>query len=110
MCISSGMTSAMPEGNAMQKLSEKAPALVVTAILLGIIPHALMVLGIRGFAIGLTFFLLNLALCAAGLMTRRFRIFWWCWGVASVALFLLFGMATPVGMLLALPLLMSNWL
>jgi hypothetical protein len=40
----------------MQKLSEKAPLLVVTAILLGIVPHALMLLGIRGFPIGLTFF------------------------------------------------------
>jgi hypothetical protein len=108
MCISLGMTSAMPDGNAMQKLSEKAPGLVVTAVLIGIIPHVLMVLGIRGFAIGLTFFLLNLALCAAGLITRRFGIFWWCWGVASVALFLLFGTATPVGMVLALPLLVSN--
>lgn len=94
----------------MQKLSARAPALVATAMLVGIIPHVLMVFGIRGFAVGLTFFLLTLALCATGLTTGRFRIFWWSWGVASVAFFLLFGMATPVGMALALPLLVSNWL
>lgn len=94
----------------MQNLSAKAPVLVAAAILLGIIPHVLMVFGISGFAVGVTFFLMTLALCAAGIKIGRFRIFWWCWGVTSVALFFLFGMATPVGIALAVPMLLSNWL
>ena len=93
----------------MQNLYAKAPVLVATAMLLGIIPNVLMALGIRGFAVGVTFFLLTLALCAAGIVIGRFRIFWWSWGVASVVFFLLFGVATPVGMALAVPMLVSNW-
>jgi hypothetical protein len=66
-------------------------------------------LEIKGFVIGLIVFLLNLALCAVGLATGRFRAFWLGWGAASVGFFTLFGMATPIGMLLVLPQLMSNW-
>lgn len=100
----------MPEGNTIQKIAAKAPTLVMIAMLLGLIPSVLMALGSKGFPAGLTVLLLTLALCALGFASGRFRLFWCCWGVASVAFFLLFGMATPVGMALVLPMLLSNWL
>ncbi|MDI7863956.1 hypothetical protein MRS76_18560 [Rhizobiaceae bacterium n13] len=100
----------MSDGNAMGRLAERGPVLVEIALLMGIVPHALMVLGIRGFTIGLIFFLLNLALCAMGLAAGMFRVFWLCWGLASVAFFILFGMTTPIGMVLVLPRLTSHWL
>ena|GEM_PF-4665532 len=88
----------------------KAPILVAIAIVLGGIPSTLMALGLQGFPIGLTVLLLTLALCALGFALGRFRIFWCGWGVASAACFLLFGVATPFGMAMALPILLSNWL
>ncbi|MCQ1766102.1 hypothetical protein NOJ28_11200 [Neorhizobium galegae] len=108
--LSEDDATAMPEDNVKQKLSAKAPGLFATAIFLTIIPHVLLVLGIEGFAVNLTLFLLSLAVCAGGLATGRFRIFWWCWGVASLAFFLLLGMMSPAGMVLILPVLLSNWL
>ncbi|KQV81329.1 hypothetical protein ASC90_03120 [Rhizobium sp. Root1220] len=98
----------MTDGKAVQSVAAKAPVLVAIAIVLGLIPRAMMALGARGLPIGLTVLLLTLALCALGFASGRFRIFWCCWGVASVAFFLLFGMATPVGMVLAMPMLLSN--
>jgi len=98
----------MTEGKTIQSVAAKAPILVAIAIVLGLIPSTLMALGSQGFTIGLTVLLLTLALCALGFASGKFRIFWCCWGVASAACFLLFGMATPVGMALALPIFLSN--
>lgn len=106
--LETGVT--MTKGKTIQTVAAKAPILVAVAIVLGLIPSTLMALGLQGFPIGLTVFLLTLALCAIGFASGKFRIFWFCWGVASAACFLLFGMATPVGMALALPILLSNWL
>lgn len=93
----------MGKGFALQWLAGKSRFLVAAVILAGFLPHALMMSGIRGFTIGLTFFVLNLFLSALGLATGKYRVFWLCWLVVSIAGFILAGMTTPVGMLLVLP-------
>lgn len=100
----------MPKTNAFRDPSAKAASIVASAILLGCISTALTASGTGEFGIGLAFFLLTLVLCTVGIATGRFRIFWWSWGVASVSFFLLFGMATPVAMVLALPRLVSAFM
>ncbi|WP_154721013.1 hypothetical protein [Ciceribacter sp. T2.26MG-112.2] len=92
-----------------RRLAELSPVLMATAILLGMIPQNLRLSGIQGFHIGLTFFFINLAVCALGLASRKLRPFWLSWAVASIAFFILFGMATPVGMVLILPIFISHW-
>lgn len=99
----------MRESNITPKWAAKAPALVAAAVFLGLVPTALAGLGFRGFAVGSAIFLLTLALCAVGFAVGRFRLFWGCWGAASTVFFFLFGIATPVGMALALPVLVSRW-
>jgi hypothetical protein len=97
----------MADGKAIQSVAAKAPVLVAITIVLGLIPRTMIALESRGFPVGLTVLLLTLALCALGFASGRFRIFWCCWGAASVAFFILFGMANPVGMVLAMPMLLS---
>ncbi|UFI06781.1 hypothetical protein [Roseibium aggregatum] len=93
----------MIKGFDIQRLAERAPVLIATSILLGMVPQVLRMSGINGFYICLTIFLLNLALCTVGLASGKFRLFWLLWAAASIASFILFGMATPVGVVLTLP-------
>lgn len=94
----------MFEGSHRQRLAELTPALIATAAILGMIPPTLGLSEISSFYIGTTFFVLNLALCALGFASAKFRLGWLLWAALSIACFILFGMATPVGMILILPL------
>ena len=47
---------------------------------------------IRNIAIGLTCFAVNLAICAVGYLTGRYRIFWALWAISSVIALVLIGM------------------
>lgn len=76
--------------------------LVVMLILISFVPSFFGVFGIRSSSIGLTCAVLNLAICAAGYLTGRFRVFWVLWALSSVIVLVLIGMVNPLEALLLL--------
>jgi len=77
---------------------QKSIHLIGLEIIVGLQP----VFGIRGFPLGLAFFAINLIICLYGFRTGRLRSFWVTWAMFSVAGLVVFGMTTPLDVLLFL--------
>lgn len=77
-------------------------ALFVCLILISVLPRVLDVLEIRSAIIGLTCFAVNMAICAAGYVTGRYRTFWVVWAATSVIAFLLLSIINPLSMIIVL--------
>lgn len=76
--------------------------LIVILILNSFVPSIFAAFGVRSLFIGLACGFINLALCVAGYLTGRFRIFWGLWALSSVIVLILFGMVNPLGAVMVL--------
>lgn len=76
--------------------------LIVILILNSFVPNIFAAFGVRSLFIGLACAFINLALCVAGYLTGRFRIFWGLWALSSVIVLILFGMVNPLGAVMVL--------
>ena len=76
--------------------------LLVMLILISFVPSFFGTFGIANSFIWLACAFINLAICAAGYLTGRFRVFWVLWAFSSVIVLVLVGMATPLEVVLIL--------
>jgi hypothetical protein len=76
--------------------------LFVLLILISFGPSFLALFGIRSLAIGPTCFAINLAICAAGYLTGRYRAFWVLWAISSLIVLVLIGMINPLSAIIVL--------
>lgn len=71
-------------------------------LLLGVVPQiAWWMANFRHPGFATVIFALNLALCGLGARTGRFRPFWIAYAAACVLSLVLFGMTSPISLLLA---------
>lgn len=74
----------------------------VSVVLLGVLPFALRLLDMgSSMFLGISIFVLNIVVCLCGAATR-YRFGWLTYGVACVFAFVLFGMSSPLSLVLLL--------
>ncbi|CUX45599.1 membrane hypothetical protein [Agrobacterium sp. NCPPB 925] len=76
--------------------------LLALMVFLGVLPFVLRLLDVRpSLLLGASIFFLNLVVCLLGAATR-YRFLWLTYGVACVFAFVLFGMPSPLSLVLLL--------
>jgi hypothetical protein len=76
--------------------------LLTFAVLLGVLPAVLRSLYVSpSMVLGISIFALNIVVCLLGAATRH-RFWWLTYGVACVFAFVLFGMSSPLSLVLLL--------
>lgn len=74
-------------------------ALIFTAVVLGILPTTLKFIGAPQYPLIGVLVTVNIFLCVIG-VTTSYRILWIIYAAACVVIFILFGMSSPVSLVL----------